>query len=173
MEVVKVSVVAMIWVGVGGVLVVLMVGWAWLWPQRQSRQTRDGGGGGNCGGSPAGVHVGWDLVEGSDARSLPQLPPHQARRGVWRRADQRIVPIVPPTLGPCGILARGLDWGCWMWRWVGFRSRVLPRFPCRPGILGRPRASYRSLLWSVLLSSHRLLPPLTPEDPGGEGRWWP
>lgn len=71
MEVVRVSVMEMIWVGVGGVLVVLMVGWGWLWRQWQSWQTRDGGGGSNCGGSPASVHVGWDLVEGSDARSLP------------------------------------------------------------------------------------------------------
>ena len=133
--------VAVIWVGAGGVLVVLMVGWGRLCRQWQSGQTRDDGGGANCGGSPAGVQVGWDLGEGSDARSLPQLPPHQARRGVWKRADQRIVPIMHPTLGPHGILARGLDWGCWMWRWVGFRSRVLPRFPCRPSILGRARAS--------------------------------
>ena len=71
MEVVRVSVMEMIWVGVGGVLVVLMVGWGWLWRQWQSWQTPDGGGGSNCGGSPASVHVGWDLVEGSDARSLP------------------------------------------------------------------------------------------------------
>lgn len=46
MEVVRVSAVAMIWVGVGGVLVVLMVGWGWLCRQRQSWQTCDGGGGG-------------------------------------------------------------------------------------------------------------------------------
>lgn len=30
MEVARVSVEAMIWVGVGGVLVVLVVGWGWL-----------------------------------------------------------------------------------------------------------------------------------------------